>query len=89
MQLDTLRERIDVIDEELVKLFCERMKVSEEIGEYKRLNGMDVLDVDREAKKIETVRKMAGDDYCDEVEDLFRQIMVISRRMQESTINEK
>ena len=36
MDINELRSQIDSIDDELVALFCQRMKVAEQIAEYKR-----------------------------------------------------
>lgn len=46
-QLLLLRGKIDEIDEELVRLIASRMEVAEEIGEYKRDNGLTVLQLER------------------------------------------
>lgn len=45
--LDDLRRRIDEIDDELLEVIARRMSVSGEIGAYKRLNGMPVVQPDR------------------------------------------
>ena len=42
MELQELRERIDDIDEELLSVFAERMKVSAEIARVKREQGLPV-----------------------------------------------
>ena len=52
MELKEYREQIDRIDAELVRLFQERMKVSAAIGQYKKENGLPVLDRSREREKL-------------------------------------
>ena len=52
MNLDELRLEIDKIDDQLIKLFQERMEVSAKIAEYKRENNLPVLDPKREREKI-------------------------------------
>ena len=49
--LKEYRAEIDRIDRELVRLFEERMKVSEQIGAYKIENGVKVFDKTRERQK--------------------------------------
>ena len=44
----TLREKIDSIDEQLVRLFAERMETAAKIAEYKKEHGIPVLDRKRE-----------------------------------------
>jgi chorismate mutase len=43
-----LRENIDKIDEELVALFGRRMKITKEIGDYKREHNLAIYDAGRE-----------------------------------------
>ena len=52
MDLQESRKKIDKIDDELVKLFEERMAVSAEVAEYKRQTGKAVLDPARERAKM-------------------------------------
>ena len=42
MDINELREKIDVINNEMQRLFDERMRVSAEIARYKRENGLPV-----------------------------------------------
>jgi chorismate mutase len=46
-KLDALRKRIDKTDEELLKILAERISVAKEIGEYKKVNNMAILQVNR------------------------------------------
>ena len=43
--LDDYRVQIDSIDAKLVPLFLERMTVTQKVGEYKKQNGIPVLDL--------------------------------------------
>ena len=40
MELDKLREEIDRIDRELLSLFCRRMEVVAQVGQYKKERGL-------------------------------------------------
>mgnify|MGYP001604575216 CR=1 FL=1 len=46
-QLENLRERINYMDEELISLIAERMKIAGEIGELKKKNDITVLQASR------------------------------------------
>lgn len=45
--IDDLRQQIDEIDDDLLKLLGNRMKVSEEIGKYKKRNNIAILQTSR------------------------------------------
>jgi chorismate mutase len=46
-QLEILREQIDALDDQLLQLISERMKISEKIGHYKKENGVTILQLSR------------------------------------------
>jgi chorismate mutase len=41
--LSTLRSKIDVLDDELLRILDDRMKLAEEIGVYKKAHNMTIL----------------------------------------------
>ena len=83
LDLNKIRDDIDVTDKQIVELFEKRMKLCESVAEYKIANGKEVLDVTREKQKIEKVVGLAGNDFNKKsVEELFKQIMAMSRKMQ-------
>ena len=51
--LQECRRKIDEIDNQMVELFEKRMKVCEEVAEYKIHTGKKVLDPEREHAKLE------------------------------------
>ena len=82
-ELLKLRDQIDSIDDQIVKLFEQRMAVSEGVAAYKRSVGKPVLDKEREKSKIEKVTAKTTNDFNRQgVESLFNQIMAISRMLQ-------
>lgn len=48
MDLEDYREEIDRVNQEIADAIARRMKIVEEIGEYKKQNNMDVKDEGRE-----------------------------------------
>lgn len=83
LDLQSIRGGIDDIDRKIVDLFEERMKLCQDVAEYKIENGKKVLDREREIEKIESVKGMAHNSFNrNGVGELFSQIMSISRKMQ-------
>ncbi len=58
-ELDELRNKIDMIDDELISILKERMKVAEEIGNYKKQNGMTILQQSRWGKILQRLNAKA------------------------------
>lgn len=48
-QIDILRRRIEELDEGLIKLLAERMRISKRIGILKNAHGLPIVDKEREA----------------------------------------
>lgn len=51
--LTQLRIEIDEIDSELIQLLAKRIKVVQEVGEYKKENNLPIIDPQREQKIID------------------------------------
>lgn len=81
--LNTLRGQIDTIDAQLVDLFSQRMEITRQVGEYKRANGLKVLDQAREAELLSQKTAMVKPELKASVATLFETIMSISRRQQQ------
>lgn len=60
MDLEKMREEIDVIDDQLVDLFSQRMAIAGRIAEYKKENGLPVLDADREKEAEQHIESRRG-----------------------------
>src|SRR5262245_44956234 len=52
--LSILREQIDQLDDEIMSKMAQRMKISEKIGQYKKENGVTILQVARWEEIIQT-----------------------------------
>lgn len=81
-ELQRLRGEIDAIDRELVELFRRRMAVTRQVGEYKRANGIPVLDQERERQLLQSKGELAGEELRPAVITLFQAVMALSRRQQ-------
>ena len=80
--LSTLRGEIDAIDRQIVGLFCQRMDVTRQVGEFKQASGVPVLDPERERQVLLTKGELAGDALRPAVIKLFQTVMALSRRQQ-------
>jgi chorismate mutase/prephenate dehydratase len=89
LDLQDCRKQIDQIDDEIIRLFEKRMKVCEEVAAYKIRTGKEVLDTKREQEKLEALKKKAhGEFNTHGAQELFQQIMAISRKRQYQLITE-
>ena len=83
------RKEIDEIDDQIIRLFEKRMKVCEDVAEYKITTGKKVLDPERERAKILALREMAHGEFNTlGAQELFQQIMAISRKRQYQLLTE-
>lgn len=83
VDLKESREKIDKIDRQIAGLFEKRMTVAADVAAYKRSTGKKVFDPVREDEKIKALREMTDNEFNKTgIEDLFRQIMSISRKYQ-------
>ena len=82
MNLEQSRKAIDDIDQQLVKLFTERMACAAEIAAYKKENNLPVLDAGRERQKLAAISEMAPDDLENSARCLYSLIFSLSRAYQ-------
>ena len=83
IDLQECRKEIDVIDKEIMSLFEKRMKVCEDVAKYKIHTGKKVLDPKREKDKLKVLEEQAHGEFNTlGVQELFQQIMAISRKRQ-------
>ena len=82
MEIKDLRNQIDSIDEQMVKLFVERMQIAGKVAEYKKENNLSIYDKDREIEILNKVEKLAGCEFKPYVKNLFSTIMQSSKDYQ-------
>lgn len=82
-KLQEAREKINRIDEEMAKLFAERMRASGAVAEYKREHGLPILDVTREAEVLEKgLSRIDDEDLKEHYVTFLKHLMEISKRYQ-------
>ena len=90
LDLTQLREKIDSIDDQIVRLFEERMAVSEKVARFKIETGKPVFDPEREKQKLSNLSHQATGEFNSRgIYELYRQIMSISRKRQYQLISEQ
>ena len=87
--LQEYRQKIDKIDEEMTRLFAERMALSAQIAVYKREHGLPVLDAAREREKLEAIEEKLPDELKEYGASLYRHIFELSRERQERVLSEE
>jgi monofunctional chorismate mutase len=69
--LDKLRDKINLIDKELVELIEQRMEIVTSIAEYKKKNNMEIHDSNREKVVIERAKALLKDENLGEYLTVF------------------
>ncbi|MDO5400224.1 MAG: prephenate dehydratase [Eubacteriales bacterium] len=82
MELKDLRGEIDQIDEELVRLFCQRMDVAARIADVKKEQHLPIFVPAREREKLQDVAKKAGPDMENYTRVLYSMLFELSRSYQ-------
>ena len=86
-ELKDYRAQLDKIDEQIVKLFHERLQITGNIGRYKKEHDLPVLDEKREEEKLNAVAALCVEpSEAEGVKELFMTIMKVSRDNQEKII---
>ena len=84
--LNDLREKIDGIDEKLLRLFEERMDVVSEIAAHKKASGTPVLDRQRETEKLNAISCKANPKTEFYARILYNTLFDLSRSLQRSVL---
>ena len=77
--LETCRREIDDIDRQLLQLFTQRMRVSEEVAAYKVAHNLPILNAQREEQVIESKLASAQEDLKLYTESFFINLMETSK----------
>ena len=87
MDLDIIRQEIDQIDDQIVKLLEERMHLVEGVVAHKKASGKPILDSKREEVIFEKVRnRVTNKSYQETIVSTFSDILKRSRDYQDQNI---
>lgn len=82
MDLSEIRQQIDGIDQELVRLFCQRMNLSAQVADYKKANNLPIFVPARERAIAQKVAEMAGLEMENYARVLYSMLFELSRSYQ-------
>ena len=83
MELKDYRAQIDAVDDEIVRLFQERMDIAAKIAAFKKENGLPILQSAREREKLADVTGKAREDMQSYLRVLYSLLFELSRTYQE------
>ncbi len=88
--LDELRRELDTVDRQIVELYEQRMRLCEQVGNYKIETGKKILDRKREREKLNDVVCNVKDEFLKKgIKELFEQLMAQSRKRQYQMLTER
>jgi chorismate mutase len=75
--IQTLRKRVDEVDDQIIKALSERVKICRAIGEAKKQQGLSVRDKSRENEVYMRVKEKAAKFQLEpaQIEALYREIV--------------
>ena len=82
MDLTEIRQEIDGLDQELVRLFCARMNLSAQVADYKKANNLPIFVPARERAILQKVAQMAGPEMENYTRVLYSMLFELSRSYQ-------
>jgi chorismate mutase-like protein len=83
MEIADWRTRIDELDEQIVKLLCERAACAVAIGEIKRQSAAPIYEPQREQHVIQHARHVnPGPLSGEQVQDIYERVMDVMRSLQ-------
>ena len=86
-KLDEYRVEIDELDRELVQLFEKRMETVLKVANYKKENGMEVLQSSREEVVLQkAVDNLNDKKYENDIREVFELLMRLSRESQKKEL---
>lgn len=89
-KLESCRNEIDQIDEEIIKLYEKRMEIVKEVINYKIDNHIEILDSSREEKMLnKNLTKISKDEYKKYYKDVLTGFLKASKEMQKDILDAK
>ena len=86
-KLEEIRERLEVCDIQIVSVLEDRMDIIKEIMEYKKENGLPILQPEQEKRQRKMLKEHVKENtYKEEILDIFTYIVENSRRIQARTL---
>lgn len=87
MPLNELRSELDIIDDEIIKLFQKRMEIARKIGGYKKLQDLPIRDRERENSIIKRLEAEVNENIKFAIEPLYEKVFQLSKEHQLEVFN--
>ena len=82
-KINTLRNKIDDLDNQILDFLVQRFSISREIGDFKASSRIKISDPDREKEIIKRLaKKLAGKLDKDDIASIFGPVYKISKKFQ-------
>ena len=82
-KINSLRKKIDKLDDRMIDLVLQRFSIAKEIGDIKKTYGIEVIDLHRESQIINRfTEKLAGTLEKKDITAIFDPSYSISKRLQ-------
>lgn len=86
-KLEEIRARLEICDKQIVSVLEGRMDIIKEIMEYKKENGLPILQPEQEKRQRKMLKEHVKDNtYKEEILNIFTYIVENSRRIQARTL---
>lgn len=82
MNLEECRKKIDHIDDQMAELFKERMYLATDVARYKKENGLNVLNREREREILDRMTEKNGEELAIYTKVFFNTLFDLSRSAQ-------
>ena len=88
MSLDTVREKINLLDNDIKRLLSERFECSKQVALIKKDQGLPIFHPEREQQILDDI-KNAPYEYSDYICEVYKAIMDQSKQLQKNITLEK
>ena len=86
MEIKALRDQIDIIDDELTRLFVKRMEISAQVAAYKREHNLPIYVPAREQEILRNISGNVNPEMEKYVQPLYSLIFDLSRSYQKDLL---
>ena len=87
--LTEIRERLNQIDDEIVRLFVERLTAMEEVATAKKIQKLPLYDAERERAILCLLQEHTPVEYRDYIEKLYEKIFDCCKERQQTFLAER
>lgn len=80
--LNTYRDEISQLDDEIIKLLERRFEVTQDVGKFKKTNSIEILNESREQLIMDKIKGL-GLNHETSIVDVYTYLMLVSKKQQE------